>query len=56
LVKKTPVDSPARKRFRALHGISMSLNIILLTDGAASIVVGSFLKKGTNPEREWDKR
>jgi len=54
--EKTPIDSPERKRFRALHGISMTLNIILLADGVALIVVGSFLKKGTNPERGWDKR
>ncbi len=44
--EKTPVDSPARKRFRALHGISMILNLVLLADGAAVIVISSIRKKG----------
>jgi uncharacterized membrane protein len=44
--EKTPVDSPARKRFKTLHGISMTLNLVLLADGAALIVIGSIRKKG----------
>ena len=43
--EKTPVDSPARKRFKTLHGISMTLNLLLLADGAALIVIGSIRKK-----------
>jgi len=41
------VDSPARKRFRVLHGMSMTLNLLLLTDGVALIVIGSFRKEGS---------
>ena len=40
--EKDSVYSPARKRFRTLHGISMTLNLILLADGVALIVMGSF--------------
>ncbi len=43
--EKSPADSPARKRFSLLHGISMTLNLVLLADGIALIVVGSFRKK-----------
>ncbi len=41
----TPADSPARKQFRALHGISMVLNLILLVDGIVLIVIGGNGKK-----------
>jgi putative copper export protein len=44
--EKTPADSPARKRFSALHGISMTLNLVLLVDGISLIVIGSFRKNG----------
>jgi hypothetical protein len=37
----SPSDSPARKRFSKLHGISMALNLLLLADGAVLIVIGS---------------
>lgn len=46
--EKSPADLPARKRFRALHGISMTLNLLLLADGIALIVVGSFRKNGSS--------
>ena len=46
--EKTPPDLPARKRFSALHGISMTLNLVLLADGIALIVVGSFRKNGSS--------
>jgi len=45
--ENTPTDLPARKRFSALHGISMTLNLVLLADGIALIVVGSFRKNGS---------
>jgi uncharacterized membrane protein len=41
----TPADSPARKQFRTLHGISMILNLILLVDGIVLIVIGGNGKK-----------
>jgi len=44
--EKTTSDLPARKRFSALHGISMTLNLALLADGIALIVVGSLRKNG----------
>ncbi len=46
---KTSSDSPAKKRFRLLHGISMALNLLLLADGVALIIVGSFRKEGPSP-------
>ncbi len=46
---KASADSPVRKRFRVLHGISMTLNLFLLADGIALIVIGSFPKKGSPP-------
>jgi len=44
-LEKTAVDSPARKRFMDLHGISMILNLVLLVDGIALIVIDSFSKR-----------
>ena len=44
--EKSPADLPARRRFNALHGISMTLNLVLLADGIALIVVGSLRKNG----------
>lgn len=41
----TPADSPARKQFRALHGISMIINLVLLADGIVLIVIGSNAEK-----------
>ncbi len=37
--EKPPADSPARKRFRTLHGMSMILNLILLADGIVLVVI-----------------
>ncbi len=44
--EKSAADSPARKRFSVLHGISMTLNLALLADGIALIVVDSFRRTG----------
>ncbi len=41
----TAVDLPARRQFRTLHGISMMLNLVLLADGIAVLISGSFRKK-----------
>jgi len=46
--ENTPDDSAARKRFSLLHGISMTLNVILLTDGMVLIVLGSSGKNGSD--------
>ena len=40
-----PVDSPARKRFSRLHAVSASLNLLLLADGIALLLLGPALKK-----------
>ncbi len=45
--EKAPADSPARKRFSALHGVSMALNLLLLADGVALIVTGSVRRDGS---------
>lgn len=49
--EKIAIDSPARRQFRALHGISMILNLVLLADGIASIIVNS-LPKNTSGNRD----
>ena len=38
-------DSPLRKRFGQLHGVSAILNLILLADGAALLLISTVLKK-----------
>jgi len=38
-------DSPARKEFRKLHAISAGLNLFLLLDGTALLVMGPLLKR-----------
>jgi hypothetical protein len=38
-------DSPARKRFSKLHGMSAALNLFLLIDGILLLVAGPLLKK-----------
>jgi hypothetical protein len=38
-------DSPLRKRFGQLHGVSATLNLILLADGVALLVISTVLKK-----------
>jgi len=38
-------DSPARKEFRKLHAVSAGLNLILLIDGAALLIMSPLLKR-----------
>jgi hypothetical protein len=38
-------DSPARKQFRKLHGISAVLNLVLLAEGIVLLVIGPLVKK-----------
>lgn len=38
-------DSPARKEFRKLHAVSAGLNIVLLLDGTALLVMSPLLKR-----------
>lgn len=38
-------ESPARNHFRKLHGISATLNILLLIDGTALIILNNISKK-----------
>ncbi len=38
-------DSPARKKFRRLHGVSAALNLFLITDGITLLLTGPLLKK-----------
>jgi len=38
-------DSPLKKKFRQLHGVSAILNLILLADGAALLLISTVLKK-----------
>jgi hypothetical protein len=43
--ESTPIESPARKHFMVLHGISMILNLALLVDGIALVVINSYSGK-----------
>ncbi len=38
-------DSPARRHFRRVHGLSAALNLFLLADGIALLITGPLLKK-----------
>ena len=38
-------DSPARKQFRKLHGVSAVLNLVLLAEGIALLVAGPLVRK-----------
>jgi uncharacterized membrane protein len=38
-------DSPARKQFRRLHGVSAVLNLVLLAEGIALLVTGPLIRK-----------
>jgi hypothetical protein len=38
-------DTPARKEFRRLHAVSAILNLTLLLDGAALLVMSPLLKR-----------
>jgi uncharacterized membrane protein len=43
--EREPRDSPARKQFARLHAVSASLNLLLLADGVALLLLGPALKK-----------
>jgi len=36
--EREAIDSPARKQFRKLHGVSAALNLVLLTEGIALLI------------------
>jgi uncharacterized membrane protein len=38
-------DSPARKEFRKLHGVSAVLNLLVLADGVVLLLVGQLTRK-----------
>ena len=40
-----PADSPARRQFRRLHGLSAALNLFLLIDGIVLLVSAPLLRK-----------
>lgn len=44
--EREPSDSPARKEFRRLHGISAVVNLLILADGVALLVISRNLVKG----------
>ncbi|HMK59747.1 MAG TPA: DUF4149 domain-containing protein [Dissulfurispiraceae bacterium] len=37
-------NSPSREKFRKLHAVSMTLNLILLADGAALLLIGTVIR------------
>jgi hypothetical protein len=43
--ERTAPDSPARKEFRKLHGVSAVLNLFLLIDGATLLAMSPLLKR-----------
>src|SRR5512139_1544045 len=43
--EKVSPDSPLRKRFRELHGVSAALNLMLLADGVALLFVSTCLRR-----------
>jgi hypothetical protein len=38
-------DSPARKQFRKLHGVSAVLNLVLLAEGIVLLITGPLIRK-----------
>ena len=40
-----PDDAPTRKKFRKLHAISATLNLVLLSDGVTLLLIGSSIKR-----------
>ncbi|MBI5407136.1 MAG: DUF4149 domain-containing protein [Nitrospirae bacterium] len=44
-VETTSPDSPLMKKFRRLHGVSMILNLVLLSDGITLLYLSSSLKE-----------
>jgi uncharacterized membrane protein len=43
--ESVPPESPLRRRFSRLHGVSMALNLLVLADGVALLLISSSLKK-----------
>ena len=43
--EKESLDSPARKEFRRVHGVSAVLNLILIVEGATLLVMSPLLRK-----------
>lgn len=43
--EREPPDSPVRKRFAKLHAASAVLNLMLLADGIALLVIGPIVKR-----------
>jgi len=43
--ERTTPDSPARNKFRRLHGVSALLNLTLLAEGVTLLIVSPLLKK-----------
>ncbi len=43
--EKVPSDSPLRKKFGKLHAVSATLNLLLLADGAALLVLSGLLRR-----------
>lgn len=41
----TPPEDALRKRFRALHGQSAVLNLLMFADGVALLIISSWLRK-----------
>jgi hypothetical protein len=41
----TPKDDPMRRKFGKLHAVSATLNLLLLADGVALLVISSALRK-----------
>jgi len=44
--ERSAPDTPARKEFRKLHAVSAGLNLLLLLDGTALLVISRNLVKG----------
>ena len=40
-----PEDSPARRKFRKLHAVSATLNLILLADGVTLLIISTAVKR-----------
>jgi len=43
--ERSAPDSPARKEFRKLHAVSAGINLFLLIDGAALLIMSPLLKR-----------
>lgn len=49
---ETDPDSPERTRFRALHGVSMSLNLLMFVDGLALLALSCRRRAGEGAGEE----